>query len=97
MRSELVKTDDCLFIKNIPWVACTLLKDVAFTFVLLIILTWLRRYRDHNGGSPRRGPATAHQAGLTLAIPPNVGNSGVQFLIVGTAYALSLITQLKDR
>ena len=46
---------------------------------------------------PRRGPATAHQAGLTLAIPPNVGNSGVQYLIVGTAYALSLITQLKDR
>ena len=35
--------------------------------------------------------------GLTYAIPPNVGNSGVQFLIVGTAFALSLINKSKNR
>ncbi len=46
---------------------------------------------------PWRGLSIAHPDGLTYAIPPNVGNSGVQFLIVGTAFALSLINKSKNR
>lgn len=40
------------------------------------ILTWHRGYRDHEGGSPRARPFHCTTVGLTLAITPNVGNSG---------------------
>ena len=53
------------------------------------ILTWRRGYRDHKGGSPRVRPFHCTAAGLTPAIIPNADNSGAQFLVVGTAYALS--------
>ena len=48
-----------------------------------IILTWLRGNHDHEGGSSRARPFHCTAAGLTLAINPNVINSGVQFLVVG--------------
>ena len=41
-----------------------------------VILTWHRRYRDHEGGAPKMRLSHCTQAGLTLAITPNVGNSG---------------------
>ena len=47
------------------------------------ILTWLRGNHDHKGGSPKVRPYHCTTAGLTLAINPNVVNSGVQFLVVG--------------
>ena len=47
------------------------------------ILTWHRRYRDPLGGSPRARPFHCTSDGLTLAIAPNVGDSGAQFLLVG--------------
>ena len=50
---------------------------------LELILTWLRGYRDHEGGSPRARPFHCTSVGLTPAITPNVGNSGVQFLLAG--------------
>ena len=48
-----------------------------------IILTWLRGNLDQQGGSSRARPSHCTTAGLTLAINPNVINSGVQFLVVG--------------
>ena len=48
-----------------------------------IILTWLRGNHDHQGGSSRARPFHCTKDGLTLAINPNVINSGVQFLVVG--------------
>ena len=58
-----------------------------------IILTWYRRYRDHEGGSPRKRPFHCTSVGLTPAITPNVGNSGTQFISVGVcvrAYPCSM-------
>ena len=52
-------------------------------FVLQIILTWYRGYRDQQGGSSRRRPFHCTSVGLTPAITPNVGNSGTQFISVG--------------
>jgi len=49
----------------------------------IIILTWYRRYRDQQGGSPRTRPFHCTSVGLTPAIAPNVGNSGTQFISVG--------------
>ena len=40
------------------------------------ILTWHRGHRDHEGGSPRARRFHCTSIGLTLAIPPNVGDSG---------------------
>jgi len=40
------------------------------------ILTWHRGYRDPVGGAPRVRPFHCTQVGLTLAIAPNVGDSG---------------------
>lgn len=48
-----------------------------------LILTWLRGNHDHQGGSSRARPFHCTKDGLTLAINPNVINSGVQFLVVG--------------
>ena len=46
-------------------------------------LTWHRRNLDRQGGSPRARPLHCTTVGLTLAIFPNVDDSGVQFLLVG--------------
>ena len=43
---------------------------------VLIILTWHRRYCDHEGSAPRTRLSHCTLVGLTLAITPNVGNSG---------------------
>ena len=51
----------CIGVMNIP---------------LLSILTWHRRNLDHQGGSPRARPIHCTSVRLTLAITPNVGNSG---------------------
>jgi len=53
------------------------------------ILTWRRGYRDQEGGSSRARLFHCTTVELTLANIPNVDISGVQFLIVGTAFALS--------
>ena len=47
------------------------------------ILTLRRGRRDQEGGSLRMRPLHCTPLGLKPAISPNVGNSGVQFLIVG--------------
>ena len=47
------------------------------------ILTWHRRYLDHEGGSPKSRPFHCTSVGLTLAITPNVGDSGAVFMVVG--------------
>ena len=47
------------------------------------ILTWHRGNRDRHGGSPRARPLHCTTVGLTLAIFPNVDDSGVQFLLGG--------------
>lgn len=41
------------------------------------ILTWRRGSCDQDGSSPRARPFHCTSVGLTPAIPPNVGNSGV--------------------
>ena len=38
---------------------------------------------DHVGRSPRARPFHCTSVGLTLAITPNVGDSGAAFLVVG--------------
>lgn len=40
------------------------------------ILTWHRRYSDHEGSSPRARPYHCTSVWLTLAITSNVGDSG---------------------
>ena len=45
--------------------------------------------RDHEGGSSRARPYHCTSVGLTPASIPNADTSGVQFLVVGTAFALS--------
>ena len=52
-------------------------------------------HRDHVGGGPRARPGHCTSAGLTPAIIPNADNSVVQFLLVGTAFALSLSCHFK--
>ena len=47
------------------------------------ILTWHRGDRDREGGSPRARPLHCTTVGLTLAIIPNVDDSGAQFLLGG--------------
>ena len=50
---------------------------------------------DQQGGSPKVRPYHCTTAGLTLAINPNVVNSGVQFLVVGDCVrAVPLSTNL---
>ena len=49
----------------------------------LSILTWHRGDRDREGGSPRARPLHCTTVGLTLAIIPNVDDSGAQFLLGG--------------
>jgi len=61
------------------------------------ILTWRRGYRDHEGGSSRARLFHCTSVELTLANIPNVDISGVQFLVVGTAFALSRIINLKTK
>ena len=53
--------------------------------------------RDQLGGSPRARPFHCTSVGLTLAIAPNVGDSTVQFMCVGSAFALTLYKQSKIR
>ena len=53
--------------------------------------------RDQLGGSPRARPFHCTSIGLTLAIAPNVGDSTVQFMCVGSAFALTLYKQSKIR
>ena len=47
------------------------------------IHTWLRKNPDPAGGSPRASLYHCTTVWLTLAIAPNVGDSGAQFLLVG--------------
>lgn len=47
------------------------------------ILTWHRRNLDQEGGSPRARPYHCTSVWLTLAITPNVGDSGALFMVVG--------------
>ena len=48
------------------------------------ILTWCERYFDHVVSPLRMRPSHCTSTGLTPAITPNVGNSSVYFLVVGT-------------
>ena len=50
---------------------------------ILSILTWHRGDHDREGGSPRTRPLHCTTVGLTLAIIPNVDDSGAQFLLGG--------------
>lgn len=45
---------------------------------------------DHEGGSSRVRSCHCTPVRLTPTITPNVGNSSAQFLLAGTAFALSL-------
>ena len=57
----------------------------------IVILTWLRGHHDQQGGSSRVRPFHCTYDWLTLAISPNVGNSGALFVVVGDCVrALSL-------
>ena len=47
------------------------------------ILTWHRRNLDQEGGSSRARPFHCTSNWLTLAITPNVGDSGALFMVVG--------------
>ena len=64
------------FLLKSPWY--TLRGDSAKS-----ILTWHRRYPDHEGGSPRARPYHCTTVWLTLAIISNVDDSDAQFVIVG--------------
>lgn len=43
----------------------------------------------NSGGAPRTRPFHCTSVGLNPAITPNVGNSGTQFICVGSAFALT--------
>ena len=59
------------------------------------ILTWRGRQLDQQGVSSRVRPFHCRPVGLTPAITTNVGNSTVQFLVVGTCVRASpLLNQL---
>ena len=51
---------------------------------------------DHEGCSSRVRPFHCTQVGLTPTIIPNVDNSNAQFLIVGTACALSPLMKTRN-
>ena len=55
---------------------CSCLLDKSLCSWHRSILTWHRGHRDHEGGSPRARPFHCTSIGLTLAITPNVGDSG---------------------
>ncbi|WP_375676103.1 hypothetical protein, partial [Bartonella sp. CL42QHWL] len=53
---------------------------------------------DHQGRSPRARPFHCTSVGLTLAITPNVGDSGAAFMVVGDCVrAIPLQTKIKNR
>ena len=60
-----------------------LLTILTIIFRVSGILTWYRRYPDQRGGSPRARLRHCTSAWLTLAIAPNVGDSGTQFMREG--------------
>ena len=60
------------------------------------ILTWRRDYHDQEGGFSRVRLFHCTTVELTSANTPNVGISDVQFLIVGTAFALSRIINFQN-
>ena len=58
-------------------------KRSGYQKILLGILTWRGSNSDHGGDSSRARLFHCTRTGLTPAITANVGNSTVQFLVVG--------------
>lgn len=72
---------------------CCLLDDLGLSVKFCpAYLPGVEVNSDHKGCSSRVRPSHCTQVGLTSTITPNEGNSNAQFLIVGTAYALSLFS-----
>jgi hypothetical protein len=63
--------------------------DSSKTFLIYVVKEVDPENNTIFGGSPRVRPFHCTEVGLTSAIIPNADNSGAQFLVVGTACALS--------
>ena len=61
-----------------------------------VILTWRGSKSDHGGVSSRARLFHCTRTGLTPAITANVGNSTVQFLVVGVCVRAHPLLRLKE-
>ena len=82
----LIKKDIYLFFYSILSCATSFLKLIgteSSSLAAISILTWRESISDHRGVSFRARLLHCTLIGLTPAITANVGNSTVQFLVVG--------------